>query len=704
MLVNFSLILGLIHNIALLIATSLLVDLFWSKPEEHLQLKSKIFTGVLLGGIGILLMLTPWVLGPGLVFDSRSVLLCIAGLFFGTIPTIIAIVITSAYRIMLGGDGLWMGLAVIISSGAIGLLWRYFRPQVKGKIGWGELYLLGLAVHVTMLLCTLLLPSQTRNHTFNNIALPVLIIYPISTLLLGLLIYNRSRHWQIKRELQQNEEKFRQIFQGSGAVMWLLDPATGRILDANHAAERFYGYTIQELTRKYVYEINSVRPEEMTAALMKITENEQTHSTAQHQLANGKQRTVEIYSSPISFQDQTVLFSIIHDITERKRAEEELVIAKEKAEESDKLKSTFLATMSHELRTPLNAIIGFSSVLDEETDLTRIKNFAEIINNSGNHLLSIIESIFDIALLQSRAYKIVKTQFSIDELFQHLIEYTNVELVNKNKELLDIRFVPPQGIKPPLIYTDLSRLTQLMMNLINNAIKYTTQGKIEFGYSVNGLEISFFVSDTGIGIAADKVDIIFEQFQQGDNRHSRINNGVGLGLAICKEIAGLLNGKIKLQTRENEGSTFSFDLPDVVVTETYTDPDKSRLTAPIDLSEKTILVVDDLEENIYLLDRLLSRTKAKILKADSGKEAIRQVQLHPVIDLVYLDVKMPGMDGYETVNELLKIRPDLTVIAQTAHAIDGITEKTMNAGFKGYISKPIRREELYQGLAGIFKP
>lgn len=701
MLVNPSLILGLVHNVALLLAATLLIDLFWTQQAEKLQYRNKIFTGILLGFISVILMLTPWELTPGLVFDTRSILLGITGLFFGVIPTIIAVVISTLYRLYMGGSGQLMGVAVIISSGAIGLLWQYFRPGWKDKYRIAELYFLGLTIHIAMLCCTLLLPSESFLITLKTIALPVMIIYPIGTLLLGLLIYSRLQHWRIKTELYQSEEKFRQLFENSEAIMMLVEPENGRIVDANHAAAKFYGYSIEEMIDKKIQEINMLPPEEASEVRRRVLSEEQACFVVKHRLSNNEFRTVEIHSSPITFHGMTVLFSIIHDVSERKLAEEALIEAKEKAEESDKLKSTFLATMSHELRTPLNAIIGFSSVMEEETDPAEMIQYASIINSSGNHLLSIIESIFDVALLQSGEYKMNKIHFHVDALFQSLIDYANVEKIRKNKDNLDVHAVFQAGIAAPVIDTDRGKLMQLMTNLLNNAVKYTQSGRIEFGFSVAEKDITFFVTDTGIGIPAEKVGVIFEQFRQGDDNHTRVHDGVGLGLAICKEIATLLGGKIWLETTEHEGSTFYFMLPGVIVEESILDKGNTIHIKPIDLSGKTILIVDDMEENIYLLERFINLTKASVLKAESGETAILQVLANPAIDLVYMDLKMPGMDGLEATRELLKIRPGLIIVAQTAHAIAGIKEKVMEAGCKGYISKPIRREELFRGLAEV---
>lgn len=404
------------------------------------------------------------------------------------------------------------------------------------------------------------------------------------------------------------------------------------------------------------------------------------------------------HTSHITFQDKTVLFSIVQDISKRKLAEDALIEAKNRAEESDRLKSTFLATMSHELRTPLNAIIGFSSVMEDEVAPEETRQYAQIINSSGNHLLAIIESIFDVALLQAGEYKIRSSIFRVDELFRALIDYASVEKMKRGKDHLEVIALFPSDSDVPLIETDLGKLTQLMTNILNNAIKYTSEGRIEFGFTVVDREITFFVSDTGIGIHADKFDVVFKQFRQGDENHTRVHDGVGLGLAICKEIAVLLDGNIWFETAENKGTVFFFSLPNVVQPE-QPDSGKAWVPAkPISLDDKTLLIVDDMPENIHLLTRFLVATRATLLSAISGEEAIDMVMANPGIDLVFMNLKMPGMDGYQATEKLLEIRPDLKVIAQTAHAVTGIRERVLSSGFQGYIAKPIRRDELFEGI------
>lgn len=312
-----SIILGLIHNISILLATSLIIDFSWKYENAGKKLTNKLIAGLLLGCIGIVLMLTPWVLVPGLVFDTRSVLLSVSGLVFGWIPAVIAMVITSVYRILMGGDGIWMGVAVIITSGLIGILWRRFRPNWKRPGGWYEIYLMGFLVHLAMLGCTVFLPDAVRMSTLLTIALPVLIIYPIGTLLLGLLFLNRSIHWKTKRELRKSEEKFRQLFAKSDAIMLIVDPETRTILDANEAAVSFYGYAIESLRGKSYHEIDAStlkNPQRKTAELGDY--GNQAVLESFHYNAYGEIRRVQVHTSHIQIEGKGTDVSIIHDITD----------------------------------------------------------------------------------------------------------------------------------------------------------------------------------------------------------------------------------------------------------------------------------------------------------------------------------------------------------------------------------------------------
>lgn len=1079
-------VLGLLQNIALLVASGVVFDYYWKKGESNLSWVKQIQIGLLLSIIGIILMLTPWKLGEGLVFDGRSILLSVSGLFFGLIPTCVIMLVTALYRLSMGGDGSLMGVMVILTAGTIGILWGKYRPhwQEPGR-RYIELIFMGFIVHIAMLGCTAFVPEHVRYTTFRTILLPTLLIYPLGSFLFGFFMLHRLQHWKTKDIIKASEERFRSFYENAPIAYHSLD-INGIIIEVNQSWLDMLGYSREEMMGHWIGDFLPIKQqsgwndifnkllvkgrvdntdvtflhksgtEVMTAAFARVAHDPkgdflQTHSviyniterkkatqsivklherltlaaraarfgvwdwdistglvewdetmydiydiqkeefsgdyrswlsfihpldsklineTIQQALKGEKEldtefriiakdgterliraigqvtndsagyavrmtginfdltqrrldkerlrdalqqleviaanipnvlwkadinddgRLTNTYISPVvdeflKLSPNTInndwdmffnyilpeylkivaeqlkraidntgqtfsieyevqrddgskawflssgrthrtgntlrLYGFTTDITERKKAEQkieknekllrsyiegapdaifitdyegkdlqfnqsavkltgyhsrelkhislkklidpvgdsvadvfykkvnttgsnnaelfvyckdgrktpiilsavkiddnkiiafakdittikqtqdELIEAKEKAEESDSVKSAFLATMSHELRTPLNAIIGFSSLMEGEENQSVILENARIINRSGEHLLAIIESIFEIALLQSGKSKYNPTQFKAADLIRELNSMATIEKVTRGKELLRIIANEDSINSNVIIKTDQSRLRQLLSNFINNAIKYTPEGSVEFGFKQTEAALTFFVKDTGIGIPPDKIGVIFEQFRQVDDSYTRIYGGVGLGLSICSEIARILGGSITLETQEGKGSNFMFTLPDVVTLKPEAHSVSKDQKKPVHRFEgKTILLVDDLDDNLYLLDFILSAAGANVLKATSGKAAIEMAGTYKNIDIVLMDIKMPEMDGYTATDEIHRIRPGLPVIAQTAFAMPGDREKALEKGCVAYLPKPIKKNELLELLQQLF--
>lgn len=316
--------LGLINNAALLLSLGLLYELIGFRIKDSNAFSRQLLTGSILGGIGIAIMLNPWSFGQGIVFDTRSVLLGITGLFFGTIPVLLAVLLTGIFRVFLGGDGVVVGVAVIVTSGAIGLAWRHLRLH-KGKTpSFGELFLLGSVVHLAMLACMFLLPLDTAVDVLKHISAPVLLIYPISTAILGKLMEHRRANQLAALDLKQSEEKFRNIFQHHAAAKLLIDPETGKIVEANPAAAQLYGWPVDTLRRMNIKDINTLSLEEVAAEMAKAKTGSRIYFDFQHRTASGTCMDVEVYSSNISIDGRNYLHSIIHDVTKRKEAERQL--------------------------------------------------------------------------------------------------------------------------------------------------------------------------------------------------------------------------------------------------------------------------------------------------------------------------------------------------------------------------------------------
>ncbi len=375
----------------------------------------------------------------------------------------------------------------------------------------------------------------------------------------------------------------------------------------------------------------------------------------------------------------------------------DLTIALKKATESDRLKSAFLATMSHELRTPLNAIIGFSDIINEELTNEEIFKFCRNINSSGNHLLNIVEDLFDITLIESGKTNINKKEENLSAILKDIEEIVKSELKSTNKTNVKLELLNPGGIKDLKIMTDASKLKQIIINLVKNAIKFTDKGYIKYGYTIEKHNdtsfLKFFVEDTGIGIHPEMYSYIFDVFRQADDTYTRKYGGTGIGLSISKKLTELLGGKIWVESEINKGSIFYFTIPvednAKFIAETI---EKSKSDQ---IMNKTILIVEDDLSSLEFLKTILEKYDIKILSTDNGAEAIKICKSDNSIDLVLMDINMPIMDGYAATKKIKEFMPDLPIIAQTAYAIAGDREKSLEAGCDDYISKPIKRQLLY---------
>jgi PAS domain S-box-containing protein len=412
------------------------------------------------------------------------------------------------------------------------------------------------------------------------------------------------------------------------------------------------------------------------------------------------------------------MIGTIQDITDRKRDEQELIIAKEKAEESDRLKSAFLANMSHEIRTPMNGIMGFAELL-KEPNLTgeEQQEFIGIIEKSGTRMLNIINDIIDISKIESGLMTVSISETNINEQMEYIYNFFKPEVDQKG---VGISFKNDLPTNKAIIKTDREKIYAILTNLVKNAIKFTSSGEIEFGYSLKSanretagmsgflfesFELEFYVKDSGIGIQDEQLDIVFERFRQASESLTRHYEGAGLGLSISKAFVEMLGGKIWAESKKGEGSTFYFTIPYNVEENQQNEITKIIPTNNLEnqIKKLNIIIAEDDEISAKLLTKSIGGLAKKLLRARTGSEAIELIRNNPEMDMILMDIQMPGMDGYETTRQIRKFNTEIIIIAQTAYALTDDKGKTLEAGCNDYISKPIKKEELMILMQKYFK-
>lgn len=392
----------------------------------------------------------------------------------------------------------------------------------------------------------------------------------------------------------------------------------------------------------------------------------------------------------------TYFMAIKEDVTEKKKVELELKSAKEKAEESDRLKSSFLANMSHEIRTPLNAILGFSGIIGEyDISSKKSKQFIDLIQTNSKQLLNIIDDVLLVSKLQVNQIKIYESAFSIKTLLKELYDCFRKEIKTNTQKKIKLELNIIEDYNYDIIETDKAKLKQILSKLLRNALKFTNEGNITLGFMQNTEnKIVFFVKDTGIGIPQEKQKIIFQKFRQADDSKTRQFGGTGLGLSIVKGLIDLLKGDLWLDSKEAGGTTFYFTIPVKILGNTETRPKKVLLK----WSNKTILVVDDVPESILLLQEILESTGIHIITANNGLEAIEKFIAHPEIDLILMDIQLPKLNGLAATKRILTKR-NVPIIAQSAYLQQEYEKQCKLLGCNDFIQKPINADELVLKIA-----
>jgi len=506
-----------------------------------------------------------------------------------------------------------------------------------------------------------------------------------------------------EEKIEESEEKFRQLAENTNEVFWLR--TDNKILYINPAFEKVFGLPCKAIYDNPQVFTDMIHPDDKQSFSASVQSNEFKETgvfNSDYRIVrrDNEIRWINAKTYPVNNEKGGInrRVGLATDITERKIFEKELIKAKEKAEESDRLKSAFLANMSHEIRTPMNGILGFADLL-KKPELTGEKQqeYVRIIEKSGARMLNIINDIIDISKVEAGLMKMDIKETNINEQIEYIYTFFKPEVEGKGMQLSFSNSLPSREVT---LKTDREKVYAILANLVKNAIKYSEKGSIEFGYVKKAGFLEFYVKDTGIGIPKDRQEAIFERFIQVDIADEMARQGAGLGLSISKAYVEMLGGKIWVESDEGKGSTFYFTLPyqtepkEKIVPENEDGSEKSGCKANSEVLGLKILVAEDDETSQMLFSALVKEHSKALFEARTGIEAVDICRNNPDIDLVLMDIQMPGINGYEATRQIRQFNKDVIIIAQTAFGLSGDKDKAIEAGCNDYISKPIIKNEL----------
>lgn len=497
---------------------------------------------------------------------------------------------------------------------------------------------------------------------------------------------------KIEYTLRRNEFILRMAGNLAHLGGWMFDVPENRVIWSDQAAE------IHDMPTGYSPNseeaVNFFAPEyqEKMNHLFNKSVNEGLPFDEEMEIITGKGRRVWIRISGKAQRDSSgrvvQVFGGVQDISEKKVSEQNLQQALWRAEESDKLKTSFLNNLSHEIRTPLNAVVGFSELLNQPGNSSeRIQYLTGVILKSSDQLLDVIENIINISTIETGQTEVFETKTDINQLISQVHEKFRIKADSKGIKLRSFSSITSAQA---IVFTDEGKIRNILTLLVDNAIKFTDEGHVELGCTLKDNMLQFYVQDTGIGIDPSLHDSVFERFQQVETELTRKRGGIGLGLPIARFFIERLNGRIWLESNPGSGATFYFTIPwkPVSLPEITVTGKKGKE------KEVKLLIAEDEESNFFLIHEMLHGHGFDLLHAWNGLQAVDMVKNEDKIKLVLMDIKMPVMSGMEAMELIKKHRPELPVIALTAHALQGDKEKALEAGFDEYLSKPFSIQKL----------
>ncbi len=519
-----------------------------------------------------------------------------------------------------------------------------------------------------------------------------------------------------KKVLEDSEKRYRLLAENAGDVIFTLD-INFKFTYVSPSVNNLQGFYPNELLNKPIKSTLTFdsyeRIKKSFEKLLYVNNNSGSFTPTVVELEMYKKDETKIWTevkiSILSNDDNEVygILGVTRDISIRKKYEQELIRAKEKAEENDRLKSAFLANMSHEIRTPMNGILGFADLLKtRELDPKTINLYINAIDISGRRMLNTLNDLMDISKIEAGLVELKFSEFDLNKTLEHQQLLYKTEASKKGIQIKYLAY----NVGPFLVNTDQLKLCAILGNLIKNAIKYTDNGSIEFGYLEKENTLEFFIKDTGIGIPKDAQDKIFERFVQANQDYTKQTDGSGLGLSISRSYANALGGKIWVESEEGIGSTFYFTIPYIIKSQNSNkkkDALSGKKSSPIlnqyKYKGKSMLIIDDDEVSQKLLYEIFKESFGNITVANNGYKAIDLCDKEN-FDVILMDIKMPGLNGIETTREIRKKNKESIIIAQSAFPSDKNHEDALACGCNAYFMKPIIKKELFDFLEKKVKP
>jgi PAS domain S-box-containing protein len=552
------------------------------------------------------------------------------------------------------------------------------------------------------------------------------------------LVYIRDITERIRSQkaLRESEENFRILFDENPLPTVLSEIPSGKIAFVNKMMATSMRLEPKDIIGRVAEELGFLRTPGDQEKLTKMisTQGFVDNLEIGKNLPDGSEGTDLVFMRLLTINGKLYCLTVVHDITGRKKVEQllqeknkeievqneeyqqlneelsqtnkELRNARDRAEESDRLKSAFLTNMSHEIRTPMNGILGFSELLKEPNLSGKDKqDLISIIETSGARMLNIINDLIDISKIEAGQMEVLFSPTNVNEQIDYIYTFFKPEAEQKG---IHFSVKTPQSEHESIIKTDKAKLNSILINLVKNAIKFTDKGYIEFGYNVEAPQLSalkFYVKDTGIGVPANRHHAIFDRFVQADISDTRAFQGAGLGLSISKAYVEMLGGKIWFESAEGRGSAFYFTIPLSTVSEEtgHFEIETPKVIHDRQIKDLKILIVEDDKASEMLISMVVKKLSKEVLKVHTGQKAVEACRSNPDIDLVLIDIKMPGMDGYEATRQIRQFNKKVVIIAQTAFALIGDREKALEAGCNDYISKPTKKDLLLKKIYDQFK-